>query len=109
MPLTVRKHGENVVITIATSIFFRSTSILQVTSRGKKSRSSSIISKIDSFRLELSVLKCFLSIGKCCHHRSGFSFYQINFILADNEDRHKISVKFDFGLNWIIHPGLTCP
>ena len=51
MPLTVRKHvhrpnmREIVVNTIATSFFFRLPSILQITSRGQKSRSSSIMSK----------------------------------------------------------------
>ena len=50
-----------------------------------------------------------LTWGKFCHHRSGFNFFRISFILAVNEDRHKISIKFYFGLNRIIHLGVTCP
>ena len=38
-----------------------------------------------------------------------WAFYRFSFIVADNEDRHKISVKFDFELNLIVHPGVTCP
>ena len=58
MPLTVRKFAHRL------NFFFRSASILQVTSRGKKSRSSLIISRIGSFYYELSALECFLSMGK---------------------------------------------
>ena len=56
--------------------------------------------------MPLTVRKIFVDLtwGKCCHHDSDFNCFQIAFILADNEDRHKISVKFDFGLNRIIHP-----
>ena len=50
-----------------------------------------------------------LTWEKLCHHRSGFIFSLIGFILTDNEDGHKISIKFDFGLNRIIHLGVTCP
>ena len=46
-------------------------------------------------------LSVFLVWAKCCHHHSGFSFYWISFILADNEDRHKISVRFDLVLSYI--------
>ena len=50
-----------------------------------------------------------LTWEKLCHHRSGFNFFLIGFILADNEDWYKISIKFDFGLNRIIHLGVMCP
>ena len=50
-----------------------------------------------------------LTWEKLCHPRSGFTFFLIDFILADNEDGYKISIKFCFGLNWIIHLGVTCP
>ena len=40
-----------------------------------------------------------LTWEKSCHHSSSFSISQIAFILADNKDKHKISVKFDFGHN----------
>ena len=48
-----------------------------------------------------------LTWEKFCHHCSGFNFFRISFILAVNEDKHKISI--DFGLNRIIHLGVTCP
>ena len=51
-------------------------------------------------------LSVFLVWAKCCHHRIGFSFYRISFNLADNEDRHIISVKFDFGLSRVVHSGV---
>ena len=35
--------------------------------------------------------------------------FQIAFILADNDGRHKISVMFDYGLNRVVHSGVTCP
>ena len=50
-----------------------------------------------------------LTWEKFCHHRSGFNFFRISFILAVNEDMHKISIKFDFGLNRIFHLRVTCP
>ena len=36
-------------------------------------------------------------------------FFQIAFIVTAKEDRHKMSVKFDFGLNGVVHSGVTCP
>ena len=36
-------------------------------------------------------------------------FFQIAFILADNEDRYKISVMFHFGLNGIVHSRFRSP
>ena len=59
--------------------------------------------------LTIRTLPIDLTWGKCCHHDSNFNFFQVNFILADNKDRHKISVKFDFGLNRGVHSGVTCP
>ena len=50
-----------------------------------------------------------LTWEKFCHHSSNFNFFQIAFILAENEDRHKISVKFEFRLNRVVHSGVTCP
>ena len=44
-----------------------------------------------------------LTLEKYCHHSSSFNFLQIAFILADNKDRYKISIKFDFGLNRFVH------
>ena len=44
------------------------------------------------------------NMEKGCHHDSDFNFFQVAFILADNEDRHTISVEFDFGLNRVLWP-----
>ena len=52
--------------------------------------------------LGLENLPIDLTWGKCCHHDGDFNFFQIAFILADNEDRYKISVKFDFGLSQVL-------
>ena len=48
-------------------------------------------------------------MGKCCLHASLFIFYWIIFKVAGNQDRHKSSVKFDFGLNQTYYFGVTCP
>ena len=48
-------------------------------------------------------------MGKCCLHASSFIFYRIIVKVAGNQDRHKSSVKFDFGLNQTYHFGVTCP
>ena len=40
-----------------------------------------------------------LTWEKSCHHSSSFNYFQIVFILADNEDRYNILIKFDFQLN----------
>ena len=48
-------------------------------------------------------------MGKWCLHASSFIFYQIIVKVAGNQDRHKSSVKFDFGLNQTYHFGVTCP
>ena len=38
-------------------------------------------------------------MGKWCLHASSFIFVRIIIKVADNQDRHKSSVEFDFGLN----------
>ena len=48
-------------------------------------------------------------MGKWCLHVSSFIFYRIIVNVAGNQDRHKSSVKFDFGLNQTYHFGVTCP
>ena len=50
-----------------------------------------------------------LTREKLCHHCSGFNFFLIGFILADNKGGGKISIKFTFVLNQVIHLGVTCP
>ena len=48
-----------------------------------------------------------LIMGKCCHHASSFSFYQIIIKVAGNQDRHKSSDEFDFGLDQTTNFGIT--
>ena len=48
-------------------------------------------------------------MGKCCLHASSFIFDQIILKVADNQDRYKSSVEFDFGLCQTTHFGVTCP
>ena len=44
-------------------------------------------------------------MGKWCLHSSSFIFDRIIMKVASNQDRHKNSVKFDFGSNQITHFG----
>ena len=48
-------------------------------------------------------------MGKCCLHASSFIFYRIIIRVAGNQDRHKSSDKFYFGLDQTTHFGVTCP
>ena len=48
-------------------------------------------------------------MGKWCLHASSFIFVRIVIKVAGNQDRHKSSVKFDFGPNQTTHFGVTCP
>ena len=48
-------------------------------------------------------------MGKWCLHASWFIFDWIIIKVAGNQDRHKSSVKFDFGPNQTTHFGVTCP
>ena len=52
-----------------------------------------------------------LIMGKCCLHAtcSSFIFYRITIKVAGNQDRHKSSDEFDFGLDQTTHFGVTCP
>ena len=50
-----------------------------------------------------------LIMGKRCLHASSFIFDRIIVKDAGNQDKHKSSVKFDFGLNQTYHFGVTCP
>ena len=51
----------------------------------------------------------FFIMGKWCLHARSFIFDQIIIKNAGNQDRHKISVEFDFGPNQTTHFGVTCP
>ena len=46
---------------------------------------------------------------KWCLHASLFMFDWIIIKVAGNQERHKSSVEFDFGLNQTTHFGVTCP
>ena len=48
-------------------------------------------------------------MGKCCLHAILFIFDRIIFEVASNQDRHKSSDEFDFGLDQTTHFGVTCP
>ena len=48
-------------------------------------------------------------MGKWCLHASLLIFDRIIIKVAGNQDRHKSSVKFDFGPNQTTHFGVTCP
>ena len=48
-------------------------------------------------------------MGKWCLHASLFIFDWIFIKVAGDQDRHKSSVEFDFGLNQKTHFGVTCP
>ena len=50
-----------------------------------------------------------LNMGKTLSSRERLQCFQIAFILSDNKDKHKISVKFDFWLNRVVHSGVICP
>ena len=47
--------------------------------------------------------------GKWCLHRFSVAFDPILFILAGNEDMHKISDKFEFRPDWTTDYGVSCP
>ena len=47
-------------------------------------------------------------MGKCCLHVGSFIFYRIIIKVAGNQDRHKSSNQFDFGLDQTAHFGVTC-
>ena len=48
-------------------------------------------------------------MGEWCLHACLFIFDRIIIKVADNQDRHKSSDEFDFGLNQTTHFGVTCP
>ena len=50
-----------------------------------------------------------LIMGKWCLHASLFIFDRIIIKVAGNQDRHKSSVKFDYGPNQTTHFGVICP
>ena len=111
-PLTY--NGENGVSTFSRLLLIRSFLYLQVTRTCIKSRMSSNFGQVGPLTTELTALERLkishrLIMGKCCLHASSFIFDRIIVKVAGNQDRHKSSVKFDFGLNQTHHFGVTCP
>ena len=107
-PLTYT--GENGVSIFSRLLLIRSFLDLQVI----KSRTSSNFGQIGPLTMELAALERLknfhrLIMGKCCIHASSFIFVQIIIKVADNQDRNKSSVEFDFGPNQVTHFGVTCP
>ena len=92
--------------TIMPSFLIGSSSNLQVTRTVLESWTSSNSGHVSPLTSELPTLE---HREKCCGHDNAFIFDRIFFKLADNEDRHKISDKFDFGPARTIHFGVTCP
>ena len=50
-----------------------------------------------------------LIMGKWCLHASSFIFDRIVIKVAGNQDRHKSSNEFDFGMDQTTNFGVTCP
>ena len=46
---------------------------------------------------------------KCCEHSSAYIFDRIFFILAGNEDSHKISDVFEIRVDLTMDCGVSCP
>ena len=91
---------------IAPSFLIRSSSNLWVTRTAIKSWTSSISGRIRLLTSELHTLE---RVKKSCGHDSAFIFYRIFVKLQGNQDKYKISYKFDFQPDWTIHFGFTCP
>ena len=88
--------------------------ILAVTRTCIKSCTSSNFGQIGPLTTELAALERLkkshrLSMGKWCPHARSFIFDRIIIKVAGNQDRHKSSVEFDFGLNQTINFGVICP
>ena len=110
-PLTY--NGENGVSTFSRLLLIRSFLYLQVM-RTCISRMSLNFGQIRLLTTELAAFERLkiphrLIMGKWCCHASLFIFDRIIIKVAGNQDRHKSSVKFDFGPNQTIHFGVTCP
>ena len=111
-PLTYNE--KNVVSAFSRLLLVRSFLYLQVMRTCIKSRTSSNFGQIRPMTTELAALerlKIFhrLTMGKWSLHASSFIFDRIIIKVAGNQDRHKSSIKFDFGTDQTSHFGVTCP
>ena len=111
-PLTY--NGKNDVSTFSRLLLIRSFLYLQVTRTCIKSRMGLNFGQIGLLTTELAALERLkishrLIMGKWCLHASLFIFDRIIIKVAGNQDRHKSSFKFDFGLNQTTCFRVTCP
>ena len=111
-PLTY--NVENGVSTFSRLLLIRSFLYLQVTRTCLKSRTSLNFGQIGPLTTELAALERLkishrLIMGKWCLHGSLFIFDRIMVKIAGSQNRHKSSVKFNFGPNQATHFGVTCP
>ena len=110
-PLTY--NGENDVSTFSRLFMIRSFLYLPVMRTCIKSWVSSNFGQIGPLTTELAALERLKNFpkpynGKCCLHASLFIFDRIIIKVAGNQDRHKSSDEFDFGLDQTTHFGVTC-
>ena len=94
--------GENGVSTFSRLLLIRSFLYLQVTRTCIKSRTSSNFGQLGPLTMQLAALEVKkishrLKMRKWCLHASSFIFDRLIIKVASNQDRHKISGKFDFG------------
>ena len=111
-PLTY--NGENGVSTFSRLVLIQSFLYLQITRTCITSRTSLNFGQIGQLITELAALELQkishrLLMEKWCLNSSLFIFDRIIIKDADNQDRHKSSVEFNFGLNQTTHFGITCP
>ena len=66
--------GESIARMITTSFFIGSSSNLQITKIGIKSRTSLILALFRLLALELPALESLIDLGKCCQDNSDFIF-----------------------------------
>ena len=99
-------NGENGVSSFSQLLWIKSSSNLQVTRTGIKSRTSSNSGHIWPVILELRALERW---KKLCLQLFSVTFDWIFVKLAGNEDRHKSLNEFEIGPDRIIHFGVIRP
>ena len=108
-PLTY--NGENNVSTFSRLIVIWYFLYLQVTRTCIKSRTSSNFCQIELLTTELYALSVPIAFewGKWCLHLFSVTMNSDFIKLTGNEDRHKISDRFEFWSYLTGHFGVTCP
>ena len=98
-------HGENVVQTIVTPFFIRSSSNMQITRTSIKSLTSLVLAHFWLLARELSTFEGLIDLEQCWDD-SNFIFDQIFIRLAGNKDSHKTILEpYKNCVNYV--PGLT--